>query len=180
MAMGIFGLFFNPLLILIAIFVYFAAETEVQGNELQAISDGTSVADVMITSFATLGPQARVGDAVELLLATSQSEFPVVDKAGRFEGLMTREGIVQAMRERGTNAPILGVMRRDIPTVDVRSHIDASLRLMQDASAPAAAVVDRSQRVVGLMNYETIRELLMLREADEQFLPGHRDRQPRQ
>ena len=179
LAMGIFGVFVNPLLILIAIFVYFAAETEAQGNELQAISDGTSVADVMITRFATLEPQARVGDAVELLLATSQSEFPVVDKAGRFEGLMTREGIVQAMREKGTNAPVLGLMRRDIPTVDVRSHIDASLRLMQEASAPAVAVVDRSQRVVGLMNYETVRELLMLREADEQFQPGHRDRQPR-
>jgi hypothetical protein len=54
---------------------------------------------VINTSFATLGPQAHAG-AVELLLATSQSEFPVVDKAGRFEGLMTREGIVQAMSEK--------------------------------------------------------------------------------
>lgn len=176
LAMGIVGLFFNPLLILIAIFVYFAAAMEAQNNELQAISDGTSIADVMVTNFATLGPQAQVGEAVELLLATSQNEFPVVDEAGRFEGLLTRDGIVQAMRERGANAPVITVMRRDIPTIDEQSSLDASLRLMQDTSVPALAVVDRSRRVVGVMNYETIGELLKLRDADERFKPRRRDR----
>lgn len=179
LAMGIFGVFFNPLLILIAIFVYFAAETEAQSSELQAISDGTSVADVMVTEFVTLGPQARIGEAAELLLATSQSEFPVVNDAGRFEGLMTREGIVQAMRERGARAPVLTVMRRDIPTIDEQSPIDAGLRLMQEASAPAVAVIDGSHRIVGIMNYETIGELLMLRNADGRFQPGRRDRRSR-
>ncbi|WP_429819746.1 site-2 protease family protein [Ensifer sp. B1-9] len=179
LAMGIFGVFFNPLLILIAIFVYLAAETEAQGSELQAISAGTSVSDVMITDFATLGPRACVGEAVELLLATSQSEFPVLNEAGRFEGLMTREGIVQAMRERGAGAPVITVMRRDIPMVDGQSPIDASVRLMQEASTSAVPVVDRNQRVVGLMNYETIGELLMLRSADRRFQPGGRDRRLR-
>lgn len=175
-AMGIAGLFFSPLLILIAIFVYLAAETEVQSSELQAMSEGASVRDVMVTEFATLNPQARVGEAVELLLATGQSEFPVVDEAGRYTGLMTRTGIVQAMKERGANAPVKSVMRLDIPTVGEQSPIDASLRLMQDASAPAVAIVDRNQRVVGLMNHETIGELLMLRAADERYRPGSRHR----
>ncbi|KSV72415.1 site-2 protease family protein [Sinorhizobium sp. Sb3] len=175
-AMGVLGIFFNPLLILIAIFVYFAAETEAQGSELQAISAGTSVSDVMITDFATLGPQACVGEAVELLLATSQSEFPVLNEVGRFEGLITRESIVQAMKDGGANAPVITVMRRDIPTVDEQSPIDVTLRLMQEASAPAVPIVDRSQRVVGLMNYETIGELLMLRNADGRFQPGIRVR----
>ncbi|MEI2297419.1 site-2 protease family protein [Ensifer sp. MJa1] len=174
--MGIFGIFFSPLLILIAIFVYFAAETEAQGIELQAISDGTSLSDVMITDFATLGPQARVGEAVELLLATSQSEFPVVDEAGRFEGLVTRGSIVQAMKERGAGAPVSAVMRRDVPTVNEQSPIDFSMKLMQDARSPAVPIVDCSQRVVGLMNYETIGELMMLRNADERFRPGRRAR----
>ncbi|WDZ81527.1 site-2 protease family protein (plasmid) [Ensifer adhaerens] len=175
-AMGVFGVFFNPLLILIAIFVYFAAETEAQGSELQEISAGTSVSDVMITAFATLGPEARVGEAVELLLATSQSEFPVLNEAGRFEGLMTRESIVQAMKEKGAGAPVITVMRRDIPTVDEQSPIEISLRLMQEAGTPAVPVVDRSHRVVGFINYETIGELLMLRNADERFQPGGRVR----
>lgn len=171
-AMGVFGVFFNPLLVLVAIFIYFAAETEAQGSELQAISEATSIRDVMITEFATLGPQARVGEAVELLLATSQNEFPVVDGAGRFEGLMTREGIVRAMKEKGPGSSVSDVMRRDIPALDEKSPIELSLKLMQEAQASAIPVVDRSERVVGLMNYETIGELMMLRYADESFKPG--------
>lgn len=174
LAMGVFGVFFNPLLILIAIFVYFAAETEAQGSDLQAISDDTSIRDVMITEFATLGLQARVGEAVELLLATSQSEFPVVDEAGRFEGLMTREGIVRAMKERGAGASVSDVMRRDIPALDEKSPIDMSLKLMQEAQASAIPIVDSSERVVGLINYETIGELIMLHYADESFKPRGR------
>ena len=174
LAMGVFGVFFNPLLILIAIFVYFAAETEAQGSDLQAISDDISIRDVMITKFATLGFQARVGEAVELLLATSQSEFPVVDEAGRFEGLMTREDIVRAMKERGAGASVSDVMRRDIPALDEKSPIDLSLKLMQEARTSAIPIVDISERVVGLMNYETIRELMMLHYADDSFKPSGR------
>ncbi|MCY1746317.1 site-2 protease family protein [Ensifer sp. SL37] len=177
LAMGIFGVFFNPLLILIAIFVYFAAETEAQGSDVQAISDDTSIFDVMITEFATLGPRARVGEAVELLLATSQSEFPVVDEAGRFEGLMTREGIVRAMKERGAGASVSDVMRRDIPALNEKSPIDFSLKLMREAQTSALPIVDSGERVVGLMNYETIGELMMLHYADEHFKPLGRHHQ---
>ncbi|MBD9572995.1 site-2 protease family protein [Ensifer adhaerens] len=179
LAMGVFGIFFNPLLIFIAIFVYFAAETEAQDSDLKAISDDTSIRDVMITEFTTLGLQARVGEAVELLLATSQSEFPVVDQAGRFEGLMTREGIVRAMKERGAGASVSDVMRRDIPALDEKSPIDFSLKLMQEAQASAIPIVDSSERVVGLMNYETIGELMMLRYADESFKPSGRHHRAR-
>ncbi|MBK5571868.1 hypothetical protein [Ensifer sp. SSB1] len=78
------------------------------------------------------------------------------------------------MAEDSHKMPVVAAMRRDIPIVDERSHIEVILRLMQDANAPAATVVDRSHRVVGLMNYETIGELLMLRNADAHFRPGSR------
>ena len=41
----------------------------------------------MITRFETLGPQATIGDAAELLLRTTQHEFPVVDGAGKLRGV---------------------------------------------------------------------------------------------
>lgn len=98
---GVFGVFFNPLLILIAIFAYFPAKAETQRKAkcVRRSPTACAFAEVMNTSFATLRQQARAG-AVELLLATSQNALPVVDKVGRFEGLMTRGGIVHAMREK--------------------------------------------------------------------------------
>jgi Zn-dependent protease/CBS domain-containing protein len=171
-AMGLAGLFYNPLLILVAIFVYLAAEAETQGAQLQEISGGVVVGDVMITTFATLQPSANLSEAVELLLATSQSEFPVVDGDGQFEGLLTRAELISAMTINGVNTPVRSAMRLDIPSIDERTPVDESLRIMQSRNAPAAAVVDSHRRLVGMMNYETIGEMLMLRTAVEDFRFG--------
>ncbi|MEJ6850012.1 site-2 protease family protein [Sinorhizobium fredii] len=168
-AMGLAGLFYNPLLILIAIFVYLAAEAEAQSSELQAISGGVTVGDVMVTEFTVLDTAARVDEAVEMLLATSQNEFPVVDRDGQFEGLLTRDGIIGAMKENGPETPVRTVMRKDIPTIDEGTPVDESLRIMQSGNAPAAAVINRDRRLVGMMNYETIGEMLMLRAAVKDF-----------
>lgn len=161
--------FYNPLLILIAIFVYLAAEAEGRSSELQAISGGVVVGDVMVTEFAVLDTAARVDEAVEMLLATSQNEFPVVDRGGQFEGLLTRDGIIRAMKENGPETPVRTVMRKDVPTIDEGTPVDESLRIMQSGNAPAAAVIDRDRRLVGMMNYETIGEMPMLLAAVEDF-----------
>ena len=42
----------------------------------------------MMTQFATLTPEAHVDEAVQTLLRTSQSEFPVVDGAGKPVGVL--------------------------------------------------------------------------------------------
>ncbi|CAN7699082.1 site-2 protease family protein [Pararhizobium sp. LjRoot238] len=178
-AMGLAGLFYNPLLILVAIFVYLAAEAEAQGAQLQEISGDVVVSDVMVTAFATLQPSANLSEAVELLLATGQSEFPVVDRDGQFEGLLTRAGLISAMTDKGVNTPVRSVMRVDIPSINERTPVDESLRIMQSRNAPAAAVVDNHRRLVGMMNYETIGEMLMLRTAVEDFRFGTLRRQRR-
>src|ERR1700756_1299353 len=80
-ALGFIGLFFNPMLIFIAIFVYLAASAEAHLVAIRAMSRGVPTSAAMMTQFATLAPEAHVEDAVQTLLRTSQSEFPVVDAA---------------------------------------------------------------------------------------------------
>src|SRR5438477_5377118 len=59
--LGFAGLFGNPLLIFIAIFVYLAASAEAHSVALRAMSQGVPVGTAMMTRFATLAPEA-VGD----------------------------------------------------------------------------------------------------------------------
>src|SRR5205807_473795 len=89
-ALGFLGLFSNPLLIFIAIFVYLAASSEAQLVAIRAMSRGVPTSAAMMTQFATLAPDAHVEDAVQTLLRTSQSEFPVVDAMGKPVGLLGR------------------------------------------------------------------------------------------
>ncbi|MQW89484.1 site-2 protease family protein [Sinorhizobium saheli] len=162
---GFVGLFYNPLLIFIGIFVYLAATAEAQNAQIREISGSVLIADVMITEFASLDRSATIDDAIDTLLATTQREFPVVDAAGRFEGLLTRDDMIRTLKERGPATPVVAAMRRDIPTVHHRKRLEESLKLMQSANSPAVAVLDGADRLVGLMTHETIGEMMMVRAA---------------
>ena len=76
---GFVGLFYNPLLIFIGIFVYLAAAAEAQNAQIREVATSVLVADVMITEFARLERSATLDQAIEMLLATTQHEFPVVE-----------------------------------------------------------------------------------------------------
>ena len=84
--LGFLGLFGNPLLLFIAIFVYIAAAGEAQMSAAQTTLKGVSVGEAMETRFTPVSIDASLGQAVDALLATAQDEFPVVDcvhEAGR-------------------------------------------------------------------------------------------------
>jgi stage IV sporulation protein FB len=119
----------------------------------------------MMTQFATLTPEAHVEDAVQTLLRTSQSEFPVVDAAGKPVGLLGRGDLIRALKQLGPNARVADAMSTPVPTIGHRRCLDEAFRMLQEKSAPAVAVVDGSGRLVGLVTSETVGEMLMLHEA---------------
>ena len=164
-ALGFVGLFWNPMLIFIAIFVYLAASGEAHSVALRAMSRGVPVGTAMMTKYATLTPDQHVEEAVKTLLRTSQSEFPVVDGDGRPIGLLARADIIRALKERGPDAKVADAMTSPLPTVGHRRCLDEAFRILQEKSAPAVAVVDPAGRLVGLVTSETIGEMLMLHEA---------------
>ena len=164
-ALGFLGLFGNPLLIFIAIFVYLAAASEAHLVAIRAMSRGIPVTAAMMTQFATLTPDEHVDAAVETLLRTSQGEFPVVDGDGRPLGVLVRNDLIRALKERGPNARVADAMTGGIPTLNKSCCLDEAFRLLQEKSVPAVGIVDMSGRLVGLVTSETIRQMLMLHQA---------------
>lgn len=164
-AFGFFGLLYNPMLIFIGIFVYLAAAAEAQNAQIREISTSVLVGDVMVTEFARLQRSASIDEAIEALLATTQREFPVIDSSDRFEGLLTRDDMIRALKDKGPNTPVVNAMRVDIPKIHYRRRLEESLQLMQQSNVPAVAVVDGMDRLVGLMTHETIGEMMMVRAA---------------
>ena len=110
--LGFIGLFYNPILIFIAIFVYLAASSEAHMVALRAVSRGVPVSTATMTQIATLTPDAHIDEAVQTLLRTSQSEFPVVDAARRPVGLLGRGDIIRALKELGPDARVSQAMTR--------------------------------------------------------------------
>lgn len=160
--LGLLGLFWNPLLIFIALFVYLGASSEAHAVQIREASRGILVRDAMITRFESLSPNGRVEDAVECLIRTTQHEFPVVDGAGRLRGVLTRDDMIRVLRESGPDTSVLDAMRSDIPVVDQRRSLDEALRLMQEKRLPAVGAADAEGRLVGLVTPENIGEMMMV------------------
>jgi Zn-dependent protease/CBS domain-containing protein len=173
-ALGFIGLFSNPMLIFIAIFVYLAAASEAHVVAIRAMSRGVPVSAAMMTRFATLTPDAHVDEAVQTLLQTSQSEFPVVDAAGKPVGLLGRGDLIRALKQLGPDARVADAMSATMPTIGHRRCLDEAFRLLQEKSAPAVAVVDGDGRLTGLVTSETIGEMLMLHDAGARLGPWTR------
>lgn len=163
--LGFLGLFWNPMLIFIAIFVYLAAASEAQLVAIRAMSRDVPVSAAMLTQFATLTADEHIDTAVETLLRTSQSEFPVIDADRRLIGLLGRGDMIRALKQLGPDARVGDAMATGIASIGHRACLEEAFRLLQEKSAPAIGVVDASGRLVGLITSETVGEMLMVREA---------------
>ena len=106
---------------------------------IRAMSRGVPVSAAMMTQFATLTPEAHVEDAVQTLLRTSQTEFPVVDAAGKPVGVLGRGDLIRALKQLGPDARVAEAMTTDVPTIGQRRCLEEAFRMLQEKSAPAVA-----------------------------------------
>ena len=157
--LGFLGLFGNPLLVFIAIFVYMAAAGEAQMTVASEATRGLAVADAMETRIASIDWGADLAEAVDILLATSQEEFPVVNGA-RFMGLLGRADIIEALKSEARSAPIAPYVRRDPPTVGRDAPLDKTIESFGEAAA--IGVLGEDGALVGLLTRQSLAEIVLI------------------
>jgi Zn-dependent protease/CBS domain-containing protein len=166
LALGIGGAFTNNLfLILIAIFIYMAAESEAAVVQMRSVTAGLPVSSAMVTRFDTLDHRSTLNQAIDVLLGTSQHEFPVLDDNGGFAGLLTKHDLLVALRNSGTDTLVTDVMVKGLPTVLPQTSLDRALDFVRQAGVAALPVLDNTGRLVGLFTPENVTELLLVRTA---------------
>jgi stage IV sporulation protein FB len=163
--LGFLGLFGNPMLLFIALFVFLAASHENYAVELTEATRGAPMSAAQITSFATLSTGSSVGEAVKVLLSSSQQEFPVTDAGGQLRGVLTRDGMIRALSSTGPDTPVLDVMMRDVPVLGRRAPLADAVDALQTSGQPLVGILDEDGRVVGIITRENIAEYMMVNEA---------------
>jgi Zn-dependent protease/CBS domain-containing protein len=160
---GLLGLYANPMLIVIALFVWLGAKQESSFAQLKSALAGLPVRRAMLTDLRTLSPDDSLEHAANLLIAGSQRDFPVVD-AERPVGLLTRAELSEGLARDGAAAPVAAWMKRNFDVVGPLEKVDMVInRLHEDETA--MLVVDEYGRLVGMLTPENLEELLMVARA---------------
>ena len=156
------GLFSNPFLMLIAVFIWIGAGQEAAATDMKAVIGGLPVREAMLTDFRILSPHDTLGDAARLLIEGSQQDFPVLDD-GRVVGVLSHARLFDVLRERGERTPVTDAMARAFRTLRPDEPLDGAL--FQAEPGQTVMPVVRNGQLVGLVTAENIGELMMIRAA---------------
>lgn len=157
------GLFSNPFLIFIGLFVWLGAAEEASMVQMRAALNGIPVSRAMITDFRTLRPDDGLAKAVEHVMAGFQQDFPVVED-GRLVGVLMRSDLAAALSRYGPEARVKDVMHRDFVTTSPQDMLQTALARLRDCNCHTLPVV-QDGRVVGLVTADNLAETLMVQEA---------------
>jgi CBS domain-containing protein len=132
-------------------------------TQMKSSLAGIPVSRGMLTDFRTLAPENTLSYAVELILAGSQQDFPVVS-GGSVVGVLTRGDLVKALHQRGPDTLVSDVMRRKFELIDSHEMLEMAFARLQTGESQTFPVVRHGQ-LVGLLTAENVGEFLMIQAA---------------
>jgi CBS domain-containing protein len=169
---ALLGLFTNPILLFIALFVYLGAQAEAQLVRMETAMRGVTVRRAMQTQFETLVPEQSLSHAAQRLVSSSQQDFPVMAE-GHVVGLLTRQELLSTLHALGPTARVADAMQRAVSPVAAGAPLQAIFQRMQTDRLSAIPVIEGG-RLVGLVTLQSIADFLTVRGApsDETMEPG--------
>src|SRR3989454_4009823 len=163
---GLLGLFTNPFLVFIALFVWIGAAQEASMVQMRTGLSGIPVSRAMLTDFHSVAPDDTAQRVLDLILAGSQQDFPVVDggQQGRLAGVLLRSDVLKALAQRQSDWRVRGIMRRGVEGVDAADQLDTALARPPACKRHTLPGAGR-RGLVGLLTMENVGEFLLIQSA---------------
>jgi len=166
----------NPFLLFIAFFIFVGAGQEAASERNRSAVAGLTARNAMITRYETIAPQETLGRAAELLVATHQQDFPVIDAWGRVAGLLHRGALLAALAAPGgRERAILEVMDREPQVVPADMPLEAVLRYLQSRPLQPILVVGQGggpggeeTGLLGMITLDNLGELIQISQTLKQ------------
>lgn len=160
-----FGLFYNPILVFIGIFIFLGAQAEVNHTTQSSFLKGFSVADVVMSNFPIVAFDAPLQKATDKLLDSQATHFVVVKEDAPI-GTLSREAIIQSLREKGENVSIETVANTNPLKLDYHLPLEEAFKQMS-AQQVKVALVYEDHHFLGMLDQENIAEFIMVKSALE-------------
>jgi predicted transcriptional regulator len=160
---GFLGLFTNPFLVFVALFVWIGAAQEAALVETKSLLGSVSVRDAMIPEFKAVSPNDELAKAVKLVLGGWQQDFPVVEQ-GRVVGMLLRADMIATLATGDIHSTVEHTMRRDFPVASPAEPVQSVFVRLHEAEAATAPIVE-NDKLVGVITLENVTEYMMVHAA---------------
>jgi Zn-dependent protease/predicted transcriptional regulator len=139
--MGILGLLGNPVLVLIALFVYVAASSESRMTAISESLNDVTVADLMTREVKTASPDETVQDLFERMLVERHTGYPVT-RNGKVVGIVTLSDAKEVRPEEREAFLVEDIMTDDVVTVEPDEEAFEVLQTLSSESFGRLVVVE--------------------------------------
>ena len=139
--MGILGLLGNPVLVLIALFVYVAASSESRMTAISESLNDVTVADLMTREVKTASPDETVQDLFERMLVERHTGYPVT-RNGKVVGIVTLSDAKEVRPEEREAFLVKDIMTDDVVTVEPDEEAFEVLQTLSSESFGRLVVVE--------------------------------------
>lgn len=160
---GFIGMFYNPMLLFIAFFVWIGAAQESGVSKLQSAISGIPVQQAMITNFKTLNHNDSLNKAIELTLAGSQKDFPVLAD-GEVKGVLTQSDLIKSLSSSSLNHSVMSISKENFTTVDSLDMLEVAFARLKDCNCHTLPVT-RNGQLVGLLTMDNLGEYMRIQSA---------------
>lgn len=154
------GFFNNPFLIFIGLLIFIGAMSEAETVKSESLLKGRKAEDFSMKEIPMLKMTDSINTAVEILLNGQCKTFLVIDN-GKPTGVLTRVGIIKALKEFGDEAPVHQSMETSLGYIEADAPAENAFMMMQENKYPLLIVTKKDQ-FYGVIDMENILEYIMV------------------
>jgi CBS domain-containing protein len=163
-AIGVIGLFTNPLLLVIAFVVWTGATQERALSQLKHAIAGVPVSAAMLRRVEAVTPEQPLEDAASLLVRGGLQQLPVIDH-GKPVAVITRSDVATALAHAGPDATVASAPKHGIVMVSPSDSLDSVLENLRAHPDSVALVMDHGLPV-GVLTAEHLAAYVALHSSD--------------
>jgi Zn-dependent protease len=157
------GLYSNPFLIVIGIFIFISAQAESKYAQTEFVLEGNTIQKITMRNYPALPVDSRLRDAIDLTLTSQQKNFVVVDDS-RIVGTLSQSNMIRALREHSDDVKLTDVMDRNLLFMPVTMPMEEALRMMKQENKSMAIVTDGGAHI-GIIDSDNLIEFILIQQA---------------
>lgn len=155
------GIFHNPWLLLIALFVYVSANSEAEMVRTREALRGVTVRDAMMNRYTTLEHDQSLSDAADRLLEGAQQDFPI-RRDSNIVGLLRRSDLFAGLSAGSRDDLVAKHMLPLDWMPQANADVQEVLERMRGLEVQSMPVLEHDE-LIGIISLENVGEYMMLR-----------------